>query len=140
MHIRNKIKLKKAKTSSRPPKERKKLKGSKFHRKAKHLWINYGRKIVEFAIARTTGEAQVQARKMFGKLTTKKGFEEVFGVKPDDTNDTTADKISFGNLALNFLHNQAENAFKNSKYQQGLLLEKGYIAAKIQKLLNGADH
>ena len=49
--------------------------------KAKHLWINYGRKIVEFAVNHTTEDVQNKVKQLIGKLSSKKDFEDVFGEK-----------------------------------------------------------
>jgi len=49
--------------------------------KAHNLWVNYGRKIVDYAINQTRGFLQVRVRQFVGKLTTKKDYLDVFGVK-----------------------------------------------------------
>lgn len=85
--------------------------------KAKHLWINFGRKIIEYAVNHTNGEVSNKLKGYIGKLGSKKDFETVFKVIPSDNQQEKELKILFGGLALKFVKYESENAFINSRYQ-----------------------
>jgi hypothetical protein len=104
--------------------------------KAKHLWINYGRKIIEFAVNHTKDDVQNQIKQLIGKLSSKKDFEDVFGVKPDDSESDKAFKVLFGKLALYFVKFKADAAFEGSKYKDQMITQKTIIASWISKLIN----
>jgi len=104
--------------------------------KAKHLWINYGRKIIEFAVNHTKDDVQNQIKQLIGKLSSKKDFEDVFGVKPDDSESDKAFKVLFGKLALYFVKFKADAAFEGSKYKDQMITQKSIVASWISKLIN----
>jgi len=104
--------------------------------KAKHLWINYGRKIIEFAVNHTKDDVQNQIKQLIGKLSSKKDFEDVFGVKQDDSESDKSFKVLFGKLALYFVKFKADAAFEGSKYKDQMITQKSIIASWISKLIN----
>jgi hypothetical protein len=103
--------------------------------RAKHLWINYGRKIIEYAINHTQGEAQVKIRNLVGKLASKKDYLEIFGIKASDTNDVKDFKVALGRIALFFLKFKADSSFDGSRYKSEMLSQKHIVIELIQGLL-----
>lgn len=104
--------------------------------KAKHLWINYGRKIIEFALTHTRDETQARIKHLVGKLGSKKDFEDVFGIKNTDSEVEKAFKVLFGKLALIFIKTKAESAFEDSKYRDQMITQKNIVAFLIAKLIS----
>jgi len=103
--------------------------------KAHNLWINYGRKIVDFAISNTNGEFQNQIRGYFGRLVTKKDYLEVFGTKPTDKAEDTTFKVLFGRIAIYFIKTCAEKAFRDSKYRSQMIDQRHLVIDLIAKLI-----
>jgi hypothetical protein len=116
-------KSKKTSTPKRPPS------------KAKHLWINYGRKIIEYAINHTQGEVQNRVRHYIGKLSSKKDFANVFGIKPSDSEEDKLFKLVFGKVALFFIKFKAESAFQGSKYRDQMITQKNIVKSWIEQLI-----
>jgi hypothetical protein len=104
--------------------------------KAKHLWINYGRKIIEFAVNHTKDDVQSRIKQLIGKLSSKKDFEEVFEIKPTDSECDKAFKVLFGKLALFFIKFKADAAFEGSKYREQMVTQKTIVASWISKLIS----
>jgi len=103
--------------------------------RAHNLWINYGRKIVDFGINNTNGDFQSQIRCYFGKLVTKKDYLEVFGSKPNDKAEETTFKVLFGRIAIYFIKNYAAKAFRDSKYQAQMIDQRHIVVDLIAKLI-----
>lgn len=103
--------------------------------KAKHLWINYGRKIIEFALHHINDESRMRVKQLNGKLGSKKDFKEVFGLKVTDSENDKIFKITFAKLALFFIEHKADAAFDDSKYKTQMIMQKSAIASWIKKLL-----
>jgi hypothetical protein len=104
--------------------------------KAKHLWINYGRKIIEFAVNHTKDDVQSRIKQLIGKLSSKKDFEDVFEIKPTDSECDKAFKVLFGKLALFFVKFKADAAFEGSKYREQMVTQKTIVASWISKLIS----
>jgi hypothetical protein len=104
--------------------------------KAKHLWINYGRKIIEFAVNHTKDDVQSRIKQLIGKLSSKKDFEDVFEIKPTDSECDRAFKILFGKLALFFIKFKADAAFEGSKYREQMVTQKTIVASWVSKLVS----
>jgi hypothetical protein len=102
--------------------------------KAKHLWINYGRKIIEFAVNHTKDDVQSRIKQLIGKLSSKKDFEDVFEIKPTDSECEKAFKVLFGKLALYFIKFKADAAFEGSKYREQMVTQKTIVATWVSKL------
>lgn len=107
--------------------------------KAKHLWINYGRKIIEFAVNHTKDEVQARIKQLIGKLSSKKDFEDVFGVQTTDSESDKSFKILFGKLALYFIKFKSDIAFEGSKYREQMVTQKPVVASWISKLINESN-
>jgi len=107
--------------------------------KAKHLWINYGRKIIEFAVNHTKDDVQIRIKQLIGRLSSKKDFEDVFGIQTDDSESEKAFKVSFGKLALFFIKFKSDIAFEGSKYREQMVTQKSVVASWISKLINESN-
>ena len=103
--------------------------------KAKHLWISYGRKIVEYAVKYTKGEQRKKIRVCDKKLESKKGYSEVFRIRNEDSRKDIDFKLTFGRLAIEFIDKEIEDAFLNSNYRDELLSQKGRVKNWISKLI-----
>jgi len=104
--------------------------------KAKHLWITYGRKIVDYAVDNSRGPLKERIKDC-SKLVSKKGFSEVFLVRSKDKEDDIIYKRDFGKLALEFFENEVENAFLNSNYREDLLAQREKVLGWIERQING---
>jgi len=104
--------------------------------KAKHLWINYGRKIIEFAVNHTKDDVQTRIKQLIGKLSSKKDFEDVFGIQNNDPESEKSFKILFGKLALFFIKFKSDIAFEGSKYREQMVTQKSVVSSWISKLIN----
>lgn len=103
--------------------------------KAKHLWITYGRKIIDYALQRSEGEFNERIKNC-NKLISKRGYSEVFFLRNKDSEQEKSFKRSFAKIALDFLENEAENAFLNSNYRDELFDQKDKVQDWIKKQLN----
>lgn len=104
--------------------------------KAKHLWINFGRKIIEFGINNTKDEVQERIKTLIGKLSSKKDFEDIFAVRANDSDSDKSFKVVFGRLALFFIKFKADIAFEGSKYREQMITQKSVVAQWVSKLIN----
>ena len=104
--------------------------------KAKHLWVNYGRRILEFAMNETKGTVQTKIKQLSGKLNSKRDFEEVFQVSPSTSDEDKEFKTLLGKLAIDFVKNKASTTFESSKYKQQMILQRHNVAAWIERLIN----
>ena len=102
--------------------------------RAKHLWITYGRKIIDYATENSTGLLNERIRAC-NKLISKKGYSETFLLRHNDPKQEKTFKIAFGNLALDFLECEVENAFLSSNYREELLAQKTRVKTWIKKLI-----
>ena len=109
-------------------KDKSKIKRSK----AKHLWITYGRKIIDYAVEKCDRVFKERIEKC-EKLTSKKGYSEVFMIRKKDDETEKDFKRSFASLAFEFLENETENAFLNSNYRDELLSQKEKVRIWIEK-------
>ena len=100
--------------------------------KAKHLWITYGRKIIEYAIAHSHGALKERIKEC-NKLISKRGFSEAFLLRKNDTEQEKEIKKQFGGLALQFLETEVENSFLISNYRDDLLSQKEKVLVWIKK-------
>jgi len=100
--------------------------------KAKHLWITYGRKIIEYAMDSCKGATKKKIKDCT-KLVSKKGYSEVFLIRRDDSENEIEFKKTFGKLALEFLDSKAEDSFLNSNYRDELLSQKEKVQNWIKK-------
>lgn len=103
--------------------------------KAKHLWINYGRRIVEYAVEQTQGNMQERIRQLFGRLNSKKDFKEVFAVTSIDSEEDKQFKLELGQLAITFVKDKAANTFEGSKHKDQMISQRHTVAAWIEKLI-----
>jgi hypothetical protein len=113
----------------------KKVKAKRPESKAHNLWINYGRKIIDFAISHSKDKFQARIRLYFGKLITKRDYLEVFGAKQSDGPEDIAFKVLFGRLAIYFIKNHAGSAFQDSKYRDEMIEQRHIILDLISKLI-----
>ncbi len=104
--------------------------------KAKHLWVNYGRRILEYAINQTKGGMQNRIKQLVGKLNSKKDFERTFQILNVDSNDDKLFKTLLGRLAIYFVKHKASPTFENSKYKQEMITQRHTVAAWIERLIN----
>ena len=121
---------KKKKKSTRKSKKPKNLS------KAKHLWVNYGRRILEYAAGKTGGYMQDRLKYLAGKLNSKKDFERTFQTKPTDSKEDREFKIVLGNIAIDFVRSKAATTFENSKYKNEMITQRHTVSAWIERLIN----
>ena len=112
-----------------------KTKHSKNLSKAKHLWVNYGRRIIEYAADKIEGLMQDKLRLLVGKLNSKKDFEKVFQIKSNDLDEDKKFKTTLGNIAIDFVRNKASTTFENSKYKQEMVTQRHTVSAWIERLI-----
>ena len=124
------VEEKKKKRSTRKSKKPKNLS------KAKHLWVNYGRRILEYAAGKTGGYMQDRLKYLAGKLNSKKDFERTFQTKPSDSKEDREFKVVLGNIAIDFVRNKAATTFENSKYKNEMITQKHTVSAWIERLIN----
>jgi len=103
--------------------------------KAKHLWVNYGRRIIEYGINQTKGEMQEKIKQLIGKLNSKKDFENVFQSSPSDSADEKLFKTLLGRLAIYFVKNKSGISFEGSKYRDEMIAQRHVVAAWIERLI-----
>jgi hypothetical protein len=103
--------------------------------KAKHLWVNYGRRIIEYAVNQTQGPVQHRAKQLIGKLNSKKDFERAFMLTAKDSNEERLFKTLLGKLAINFVKNKISPTFENSKYKEEMVTQRHVVAAWIERLI-----
>lgn len=104
--------------------------------RAKHLWVSYGRRIVEYAWKNTEGDHKQKIQSCIGKLKSKKGYSEVFLVKKNDTQEEVEFKKLFGNLALEFIAHETEDSFLSSNYRGDFIEQKDKVAKWIACLIS----
>lgn len=102
--------------------------------KAKHLWVNYGRRIVDYAITQTEGEVQEKVKKLTGKLNSKRDFEKTFEFISEDSTEERYFKDVFGKLAIDFVKNKCSSSFEGAKYKDQMIEQRHVVAAWIEKL------
>ncbi len=102
--------------------------------RAKHLWITYGRKIIDYSLANSKGGLKERI-KTCSNLISKKGYSEVFLLRTHDTEKDKAFKKDFGRLAIQFIEREVENAFLSSNYRDELLAQKNKVCGWIKKLI-----
>ncbi len=102
--------------------------------KAKHLWISYGRKIVEFAVKHSRPNLKKKIQKFENKLKSKKAYTQTFRIiKNKQTEEEVAFRKEFGRLALQFLQTEVEDAFLNSNYRDDFLNQKEKVSNWIAR-------
>lgn len=104
--------------------------------KAKHLWVNYGRRIIEYGINQTEGVIQEKIKQLVGKLNSKKDFKDVFELTEEDSEEDRQFKISVGNMAIDFVKNKAAVSFEGAKYKQQMINQRHAVAAWIERLIS----
>lgn len=104
--------------------------------KAKHLWVNYGRRIIEYSITQTKGDIQDKTKQLIGKLNSKKDFEHVFKVRASDTPDQKLFKNLIGRLAIYFVKHKSVSSFEGSKYREEMIPQRHVVAAWIERLIS----
>lgn len=104
--------------------------------RAKHLWVSYGRRIVEYAWKNTEGDNKQKIQSCIGKLKSKKGYSEVFLVKKNDTQEEVEFKQQFGKLALEFIAHETEDSFLSSNYRGDFIDQKDKVAKWIACLIS----
>lgn len=102
---------------------------------AKHLWVNYGRRIIDYALSQTNGEMQEKIKLLTGKLNSKKDFESVFKVNSADSEEENLFKVTVGKLAISFIKYKAAPSFEGSKYRDQMVNQRHVVAAWIEKLI-----
>ena len=105
--------------------------------KAKHLWVNYGRRIIEYAIKHTEGMVQANVKNLLGRLNSKKDFSNVFQIRKNDSAEDKEFKSTIGKLAINFVKNEAATTFESSKYKKQMISHRHLVAAYIERLIEG---
>lgn len=104
--------------------------------KAKHLWVNYGRRIIEYGISQTKGDLQERIKHLVGKLNSKKDFESVFQNNSKDSAEDKAFKSLLGKLAIHFVKNKSVISFEGSKYKEEMITQRHVVAAWIERLIS----
>lgn len=102
---------------------------------AKHLWVNYGRRIIEYAINETQGTMQARVKQLAGKLSSKRDFEKAFQITSNDTAEDKLFKTLLGRLAIQFVKHKASPTFENSKYREQMITQRHVVAAWIERLI-----
>lgn len=100
--------------------------------KTNHLWLNYGRKILTYALPFAKGDDYWRIRGLVGKLNSKEKFKMVFSINSEDKEEEKAFKIMLANTALNFIETKAEEAFEGSNYKNDMILEKERVSLVIK--------
>jgi hypothetical protein len=109
--------------------------GRKNPSKAKHLWVNYGRRIIEYGINQTKGDMQEKIKQLIGKLNSKKDFEKIFQISDSDSADDKLFKTLVGRLAIYFVKHKAATSFEGSKYKEEMITQRHVVAAWIERLI-----
>jgi len=102
--------------------------------RAKHLWIAYGRKILEYSLCNSHGQFRKKIKEC-NKLTSKKGYSESFLMRSHDEEAEKEFKKEFGKLALEFFEKEVESAFLNSNYRNELISQKDKVENWIRILI-----
>ena len=123
-------------TTKNSKKSAKKFKSPKNLSKAKHLWVNYGRRILEHAVGEIGGAMQDRLKHLAGKLNSKKDFERTFQIKESDSQEDKEFKTVLGNIAIDFVRNKASTTFENSKYKQEMITQRHTVSAWIERLIS----
>lgn len=111
-------------------------KGRRNPSKAKHLWVNYGRRIIDYAASQTEGEVQEKVRQLTGKLNSKKDYEKTFGFLIEDSVEERKFKNSIGQLAIDFVKRKASPTFEGAKHKDDMLAQRHVVAGWIEKLMS----
>lgn len=109
---------------------------SKNSSKAKHLWVNYGRRILEYAVSQTKGSMQDKIKRLIGKLNSKKDFERTFKIVESDSSDDKLFKTLLGRLAIYFVKHKASPTFETSKYKHEMITQRHTVAAWVERLIS----
>jgi hypothetical protein len=57
------------------------------------------------------------------------------GVKPEDSEKDKAFKQTLGKIAMHFVRNKAEHAFRGSKYRDQMLTQKNIVKLWLEKIV-----
>ena len=103
--------------------------------KARHLWVNYGRRIVDYVISQTKGDMQEKVKQLTGRLNSKRDFEKVFQIVEFDSLEEKTFKLWFGKLAIFFAKCKCFGTFDDSKYKDDMIAQRHVVAAWIERLI-----
>lgn len=117
-------------------KREKKVKVVRQRSKAKHLWITYGRKIAEYALKHTEGETHKKIKVLGEFLASKAGYFEAFGARKSDLKEDIEIKRTFGELALRFVEEEADDAFLSSNYRSEMLGLRDKVTEWIRRQIS----
>ena len=124
------------KTSSKKASLKKtKVYESKSSSKAKHLWMNYGRRIVEYVVSETQDNMRKEVKQLVGVLNTKKDFKRAFQIAESDSHEDKTLKASAGKLAIDFVKSKALSTFEDLKHRESMILQRHVVAAWIERLI-----
>jgi hypothetical protein len=104
--------------------------------KAKHLWVNYGRRIVDYALTQTEGDIQEKVKKLTGRLNSKRDYMKAFEFVSEDTVEERHFKNVFGTLAIDFVKNKCAASFEGAKYKDQMIEQRHVVAAWIEQLIS----
>ena len=136
LHMRRRNGFKQENASEINDSDRKSKISKQRRSRAKHLWVSYGRRIVEYAWKNTEGDNKQKIQACIGKLKSKKGYSEVFLVKKNDTQEEVEFKQQFGKLALEFIAHETEDSFLSSNYRGDFIDQKDKVAKWIACLIS----
>ena len=108
---------------------------SKSSSKAKHLWMNYGRRIAEYLISETQGNMLKKVKQLVGVLSAKRDFKRVFQITESDSNENRTLKASLGKLAIDFVKFKSLSTFEDSKHRGNMIVQRHVVAAWIEGLI-----
>lgn len=128
--------FKKDKTRNTAVKAKKEANNARRKRsKAKHLWIAFGRKIVNYAFEKAEGEDRKRIEEYRDKLTSKKAYADAFRPKKGESAEDKLFRKNLAAKAVEFVRNESEDAFLSSNYRNELVAQKEKVAKWIETLL-----
>lgn len=102
---------------------------------AKHVWIQYGRRIKDFALNQPDIDALIKQKIKERRLETKSDYIILFQIKHDDETDEILFKQTYLDKAIDFMDQvkKNDNLFLNSNYRHELLLQREKVEKWIKQ-------
>jgi len=102
---------------------------------AKHVWIQYGRRIKDFALNQTEIDMVVKQKIKERRLETKSDYIILFQINSDDRDDEINFKQTYLDKAIDFMDQvkKNDNLFLNSNYRHELLQQREKVEKWIKQ-------
>lgn len=102
---------------------------------AKHVWIQYGRRIKDFALNQTDIDEAVKQKIKDRRLETKSDYTLLFQINADDQTDEINFKQTYLDKAMEFMEQmkRPDSLFLNSNYRNELLQQREKVEKWIKQ-------